>query len=538
MSESASESAPLLPLLRAPPARRKRVRALVALVGLVACLGAVAVGSGRSTRHAAAAVYEDIGMTVSRPQKTITVYLVCGSGRRRRLYSNDGVYPSNTLEYLIAPYSDFEFEWVEDYTSVAELLDAASANATLLRAGSAVMYDLRSEIVTRSLNESAAAWNYSRAHTAFGSNAVDNYCAYQFAPADPLLLAPSVQRLLAFERPLILIETSDWACRTHTPPTIHQQWRTSYGADGVGSHANFLPYGTSEFAASFYANASIARDVPIAARGFLVSFVGSTYSRKPERDHFRTLMRDGMKGELTDLARRHGLDGVVYDMTNVLNGSAASAYTYEAEWNTTYEGTLARSRFVASLAGDVWSGTELWNVLEFGAIPVVERRASFKGCVDPTGWLRESGAPVVWVDDWSELPTALNATGLGDDAALEARRRALARWWAAAKRELGASMGEFAETWRDETEFPRNDCSSVALSDAQEAGYRTELSDFYAREHWFDNFHDSPWFEAAYCWKEWSDAWSGLQCYSPMCAEPVTASFSCGNTTLTADTSI
>ena len=278
--------------------------------------------------------------------------------------------------------------------------------------------------------------------------------------------------------------------------------------------------------------------MPIAERGFLVSFVGSTYSRKPERDHFRTLMRDGMKGELTDLARRHGLDGVVYDMTNVLNGSAASAYTYEAEWNTTYEGTLTRSRFVASLSGDVWSGTELWNVLEFGAIPVVERRASFKGCVDPTGWLRESGAPVVWVDDWSELPTALNATGLGDDAALEARRRALARWWAAAKRELGASMGEFAETWRDETEFPRNDCSSVALSDAQEAGYRTELSDFYAREHWFDNFHDSPWFEAAYCWKEWSDAWSGLQCYSPMCAEPVTASFSCGNTTLTADISI
>ena len=115
-------------------------------------------------------------------------------------------------------------------------------------------------------------------------------------------------------------------CRTHTPPTIHQQWRAAYGADGVGSHANFLPYGTSEFAASFYANASIARDVPIAARGFLVSFVGSTCSRKPERDHFRTLMRGGMKGELTDLARRHV--SASHDMTNVLNGSAASAYTY------------------------------------------------------------------------------------------------------------------------------------------------------------------------------------------------------------------
>ena len=99
-------------------------------------------------------------------------------------------------------------------------------------------------------------------------------------------------------------------------------------------------------------------------------------------------------------------------------------------------------------------------------------------------------------------------------------------------------MGDFADTGRDKTEFPRNDCSSVALSDTQEAAYRSELSDFYESEHWYENFHDSPWFEAAYCWKEWPDAWSGLQCYSPMCAEPVTASFSCGNTTLTADTSI
>ena len=56
-------------------------------------------------------------------------------------------------------------------------------------------------------------------------------------------------------------------------------------------------------------------------------------------------------------------------------------------------------------------------------LPVVERRANYKGCVDPTGWLRRSGAPVLWVDDWSELPKVV-AEALSDDAALEARRRA------------------------------------------------------------------------------------------------------------------
>ena len=33
--------------------------------------------------------------------------------------------------------------------------------------------------------------------------------------------------------------------------------------------------------------------------------------------------------------------------------------------------------------------------------------------------------------------------------------------------------------------------------------------------------------------RQWPDAWDGLQCYSPKCAKPVTASFSCGNETLT-----
>ena len=69
-----------------------------------------------------------------------------------------------------------------------------------------------------------------------------------------------------------------------------------------------------------------------------------------------------------------------------------------------------------------------------------------------------------------------------------------------------------------------------------------ERDAYYGHEHWFENFPDSPWLSGVFCWKHGKSGskessgsrWFGLQCYSPKCAEPVTASFSCGNNTLTA----
>ena len=139
------------------------------------------------------------------------------------------------------------------------------------------------------------------------------------------------------------------------------------------------------------------------------------------------------------------------------------------------------SRLYVVLAGDVWSDTTIWDVLEFGAIPVVERRPSYKGCVDPTGWLRDTDAPVMWVDRFDELPAALERA-LADDDSLEARRRALVRWWAATKRDMVGAMVDFHDTWSHapSSSYPRSDCTSAELSETQERVCGSSLHDLQA----------------------------------------------------------
>ena len=418
------------------------------------------------------------------------------------------------------------------FGSVKQLLESALSDASMLRAGSVVLFGFRGEIETRNRtisNDTRAISNY----TIDDSRSVDPYCAYQFSNADPLLAAPSVQALLAWRQPLVLVDSNDYSCRVNYPPTIHQVWRNAYGSD-VMANAAFLPMGPSYTDANFIANASVSSATPISARGFGLAWMGSLTERKTVRVHFHHLMSGGMKNELTEIARDAGLDGIVYDMTR--DGfNNHTDYTYEAQWNASFFHVLTHSRLYAVLAGDAWVDTNLWNVLEFGVIPVVERRASFKGCRDPTGWLERSGAPVLWVDEWSDLPKVL-ADALSNDTALEQRRQELVRWWAAAKREFGQKIVEFHDRWHDadESSYPPNDCTSVALTDAQEQAYQNELDAYYDQEHWFENFPGSPWLSGVFCWKRSTGYWFGLQCYSPKCAEPAVASFTCSNTTMTA----
>ena len=70
----------------------------------------------------------------------------------------------------------------------------------------------------------------------------------------------------------------------------------------------------------------------------------------------------------------------------------------------------------------------------------------------------------------------------------------------------------------------------MPLSDAQAARLRDGQRAFYAREHWADNFEDSPWLPANKCSKSIGEVY-GLQCYAAECAPPPVASFCCGNCT-------
>ena len=177
--------------------------------------------------------------------------------------------------------------------------------------------------------------------------------------------------------PLILVDGDDWSCRVDYPATIHQIWRNAYGSD-VMENARFLPFGPSSTDASFFRNATLSRATPTEDRPYAIAFMGSISERKPIRVHFHELMSGGMKNELAAIARDAGLGGVVYDMTR--EGFNATSYTYSSSsWpEQSYFDVLARARLYACVVGDVWSDTNLWDVLEFGVIPVVERRAEYK----------------------------------------------------------------------------------------------------------------------------------------------------------------
>ena len=476
----------------------------------------------RNTATAAAAVIAPAPAPAA-ATTVIPVYVVKAS----ETAANNAENAEDVLYYLVGPLlpAGYDFSFAT-YESLNALLDAAEADDTLLSAGSVVLYpSIRSEVATR---------NYTgKANTTSGSRSVDPYCAYQWSNSDALLLASSVRRLLKWPKPLVLVDASDWACRASYPPTIHQVWRDSYGGENM-ENSRFLPIGVySTHIESFVRNATAAQDTPVADRRFALAWMGSLSERKPERVHFHRLMSGGMLDELTAVAVGAGLDGVVYDM--VRQGKNETSYDYGSLWGgAAYTEVLARARLVVVLAGDVWSDTSMWNALEYGAIPVVERRAGYKGCRDPTGWLVEAEAPVLWVDAWDELPAVLEAA-LADDDALEAQRASLVRWWGATKLAIGESMLEFSQHWQNpDASYPTNDCVSTALSDEREAVYQAELDSFYDDPHWFDNFEDSPWLEGMLCYKHKTQNWAGLQCYSPRCAEPSVETFTCGGQTLTA----
>ena len=205
----------------------------------------------------------------------ITVYIIS--------YDSDHSpqFAATFLQAYITPLvgASARFTLCDTYTTVGDLLDASEADPFLLTAGSVVLFAIRPELATREWMAATA----SEIEDYGTSSTVDSFCAYQFTDADPLLLATSVQRLLAYTTPLILVDASDWACRVHYPPTIHQVWRNAYGSD-VMTNARFLPLGTTEASdmAAFLVNATTAQNTPISARRLALMWVGSVTERKPE----------------------------------------------------------------------------------------------------------------------------------------------------------------------------------------------------------------------------------------------------------------
>ena len=148
----------------------------------------------------------------------------------------------------------------------------------------------------------------------------------------------------------------------------------------------------------------------------------------------------------------------------------------------------------------------MWQALEYGAVPVVEARASFKGCDDPSGWLRARARPCCGSTTGASCPTSprpRSPTTPRSSAAAARSSRGGRRRSASSRASSSATRALAARAAADGVDAASTSgCRSVPLSDAQAARLRDGQRAFrQPREHWADNFEDSPWLPANECSK-------------------------------------
>ena len=353
-------------------------------------------------------------------------------------------------------------------------------------------------------------------------------CAFLFSE-DPLLLNENVQSLLAYEKPLNIIETSDWGCRTNFPDTIHAIWKTSYSASlDRGSMANVrpLPFGIEYANASLFYGSAERLALPPSDRPVAVYWQGKYNYRKPSRKVMDTAL-GAVMDDLEAVAAAHR-KRVIYEFVDISGKNEAYSDFYDKDGEAmSYMDMIGSALFVLCPFGDMAPGGMLWEALTYGAIPVVERRKEYKGCEDPLGWVARSGAPVIEIDDWATLPAVLEAE-LDDAEGLRRRVADLQAWWAETRKAISADLASLRATYADgRTPIPANTCAATALTEAEADALAAGYDAYFADDAWYDDHADSPSYPMTWCSTVQGTCDEADCCFDAACAPPAVAAFTC-----------
>ena len=344
-------------------------------------------------------------------------------------------------------------------------------------------------------------------------------CAFLFSE-DPLLLNEDFMALLAYDRPLNVVETSDWGCLTAFPTTIHTLWKTSYSAKF--HNVRHMPYGIEYADAVGFFGSVDALALPASERPLLVYFQGKVNYRKPSRAVMDAELGSAMD-KLEAVARAHDKQ-VIYELLDVQD--SYGDYAGPDGEPMSYMEMLGKSLFVLCPFGDMPFGGSVWEALTYGAIPVVEDRDDYKGCADPLGWLRDSGAPLLFVDDWAKLPDMLERE-LEDPERLAKRVADLQSWWAETRRTLGSDLMALSRAYAGGAAPPANECAATPLSDAEREAYQSRAAAYFAEPDWFSSFRDDPSYPMTWCSKVQNNVDETDACFDAACAPPAVRSFAC-----------
>jgi len=266
--------------------------------------------------------------------------------------------------------------------------------------------------------------------------------------------------------------------------------------------------------------------VPMSERPLAFSFAGSVNFRKPTRYNMDRTFNKTLS-TLRNIANAHNL-GVLYEMVD--GNSYGENYNYEDITGFDYVELLRYSRLSLSPVGDQWLGGRIFQALELGAIPVVENLDEYKGCTDPTYWLKEQGAPILLVDSWEDLGEVLQ-WALDNPDELASMQEEMMEWWDQYRRVSMEKLVSFAEATRSGDYTVKHTCFKTELSQEEMVESVSGFTAYYSQPDWFSSFEDQPDLCALYCTTAVTSFWSKVDdtdgCFSNQCAPNPLADFTC-----------
>ncbi|KAH8071037.1 hypothetical protein JL720_11653 [Aureococcus anophagefferens] len=325
--------------------------------------------------------------------------------------------------------------------------------------------------------------------------------------------------LLEQRVPLTLVEGfEDWSCKSRPPASVHNYVRTSYSSNGVMDHATLLPFGPEYHPLDdFVAARNTSRRV--LDRPLAFGLQNTLEYRKPSRAELDRLY-GASRGALVDAVRGRPF---VFELRNQYDNDDDGR-----DYGVDYLGMLARAVFLLCPSGDSYVTGCATEALEMGAIPIMENPVAFKGCEDPAA-TTALGLNVT-VKNWHELPELLAFHFDRDDYEdhIVELHDAVMDWWAAWKKDVADDIVAFRREVRASPP-PENACARVALSDDEVAAQDAAFEAYYARDHWFDDYRDSP-FDGSWCskYENGPDGWTQAPCFDAACAPASASAFACG----------
>ncbi|XP_077601164.1 ribitol-5-phosphate xylosyltransferase 1-like [Stigmatopora nigra] len=167
------------------------------------------------------------------------------------------------------------------------------------------------------------------------------------------------------------------------------------------------------------------------SRPFLCNFLGTVYKNSSRETLMQVLKHSGLDKECISSAREKWLP---QETTESLKR---------------YQSALAQSELTLCPVGINTESYRIYEACSYGSVPVVEDVLTPRTCAagpsSPLRLLKAAGAPFIYISDWRELPTILEAErGMSQEQRVDRRRRLL-EWYATFRQQMRERFTEVIE---------------------------------------------------------------------------------------------